>query len=494
MSTSIDQKLMELIRLPTVSQPSAFQEMVERTGWTKSRKETFDLAFTYLYEWLASFADEVDSQPVELQGFTAQNLWGLVKGSNNSEAILLEGHYDVVDANGTFVPEIKGGHLYGRGSTDMKGALVTALSALENIVRSGQKPGLDTYILLTCEEEVAARGAFAFAQNPPGWVNKVRLALCMESAYDEGELEFAIQHPGIACVMLDMPIEKVVDSPCWRIRVEPGKAHVLHASREPLTLDPNAVLLSILQDLPDGFVANLYSDRPIEGAANTTSYFSECVLSTTLNEETLKQLCLDKLNQYIESVLKEEQVSALKKGTILRIESVETKSCFEVSQFVDSVLGFRAEVQRKYSNALYGRPPFTLAAVLIQDGQAQVKIDIRTDAALRKDLDRLLAEHFPHPMQANVLWNDPVLDDPGIVKNKQFLQLGDVFQKYTNVKTTAHSGWTEAAVWSDLLSIPTVVVGPGQFGLAHTANEYIELDNMVQMITMLEEFLLYVEA
>lgn len=487
----IEQRLRDLISLPTVSLPTAFAEMAERTGWAASQQATFDAVAEYLQRWMASFADEVGTQAVVVQGLNSKNIWGRVRGHDSSRAILLQGHFDVVEVNGNFAPQVQGQRLYGRGTTDMKGALVTALHMLEHMVRAGKRPALDTYVLLTCEEEIDARGARHFAQMPPTWVEKVVLAICMEPAYDEvGTIRMGDRHPGVACVTVERPLVRLEERRGWKIRVEPGKAHVLHSSREPLTLDPNALLLSILGQLPACPIAALRGDRRMDGAANSTSYFAEGVIAVPLDEVALVQVCSSVLRDYLAQIPDAQQRASLHNDTVVQVEPAAPALCFDGAPFVSEFLAFKAQVAQGYANPLFGRPPFTVAVALIEDGIAQAKVDIRTDRALREQLPTLLDRCFPQPSRAAIRWNDPGLDDQQLDENPYFQRLRAICSEHTMTVVEPRTGWTEAAIWSTLLAMPTIVVGPGGIPLSHTANEYIDLEHVGQMATILETFLL----
>jgi acetylornithine deacetylase len=78
-------------------------------------------------------------------------------------------HTDVVPADnwftsqhGPFVPTVKEGRLYGRGSSDMKGSLGCALAAAAAVSRQKQRASL--YITGTADEEVGYTGAAAVAK------------------------------------------------------------------------------------------------------------------------------------------------------------------------------------------------------------------------------------------------------------------------------------------------------------------------------------------
>ncbi|MDW7672664.1 MAG: M20/M25/M40 family metallo-hydrolase [Bacillota bacterium] len=43
-------------------------------------------------------------------------------------------------------------------------------------------------------------------------------------------------------------------------------------------------------------------------------------------------------------------------------------------------------------------------------------------------------------------------------------------------------GWTDGALISRYMKIPTVVFGPGDISLAHTADERIDIDDLVKSV------------
>lgn len=90
---------------------------------------------------------------------------GKVNGSGEGSSILFDGHIDTVPVNSpekwTYDPfgaEIEEGRMYGRGTTDMKGALCAAIIAVGEIARevkrTGVRPKGDIYVSGTVFEEV----------------------------------------------------------------------------------------------------------------------------------------------------------------------------------------------------------------------------------------------------------------------------------------------------------------------------------------------------
>ncbi|MBU6472421.1 MAG: acetylornithine deacetylase [Alphaproteobacteria bacterium] len=83
-------------------------------------------------------------------------------GPDEDGGIVLSGHSDVVPVDGQdwssdpFMPEVRDGKLYGRGSADMKGFLGTALSLVNEIARIKLKTPL--HVALSYDEELGCGG------------------------------------------------------------------------------------------------------------------------------------------------------------------------------------------------------------------------------------------------------------------------------------------------------------------------------------------------
>jgi len=84
--------------------------------------------------------------------------------------VLVYGHYDVQPPDpedlwqtGPFEPEIRGDLLFGRGSSDMKGQVLAAFSAIEAAMKSGGIP-VNLKFLLEGEEEIGSKHLEPFLQ------------------------------------------------------------------------------------------------------------------------------------------------------------------------------------------------------------------------------------------------------------------------------------------------------------------------------------------
>jgi acetylornithine deacetylase len=96
------------------------------------------------------------------------NVIGILHGSGGGRSLILNGHVDVVSAepetewkHPPFGGEIEGGRLYGRGSMDMKGGLVSMIYALRAISENGIKLRGDVILESVVEEEYGGGGTVA---------------------------------------------------------------------------------------------------------------------------------------------------------------------------------------------------------------------------------------------------------------------------------------------------------------------------------------------
>ncbi|NOR84389.1 MAG: M20/M25/M40 family metallo-hydrolase [Ardenticatenales bacterium] len=99
------------------------------------------------------------------------NVIGLLRGRNEGSSIMFNGHMDHVDpgnpADWPYPPlggEIHDGHMWGRGTTDMKGALAAMVHAVGLLARAGIRPPGDLYVAAVVQEEVGGLGTSKLVQ------------------------------------------------------------------------------------------------------------------------------------------------------------------------------------------------------------------------------------------------------------------------------------------------------------------------------------------
>ena len=147
--------LQELVRIPSVTgKEGEVQEVVERAfherGLEVDRWEAGP-------EEIGPYLDHVGEQE-RYEG--RPNVAGVLRGSAGGRSMLLNAHVDTVapgDAaawsRDPLSGEVEGDLLYGRGSCDMKGGLVTHLVALDALEAAGVGLGGDVTVAATVGEE-----------------------------------------------------------------------------------------------------------------------------------------------------------------------------------------------------------------------------------------------------------------------------------------------------------------------------------------------------
>lgn len=155
--------LQELVRVPSVTgEEGAVQEVVERAfrerglevdRWEATPEETLP------------YREHVGEQAAYAG---RPNIVGVRRGLAPGGSILLNAHVDTVAPGeagtwsvGPFSGEIEGDLLYGRGSCDMKGGLVTYLAALDALSELGLRLRGDVSVAATVGEENGGLGALS---------------------------------------------------------------------------------------------------------------------------------------------------------------------------------------------------------------------------------------------------------------------------------------------------------------------------------------------
>ncbi|OYT56373.1 MAG: succinyl-diaminopimelate desuccinylase [Desulfurococcales archaeon ex4484_217_2] len=126
------------------------------------------LAAEFLASWMEKHGYEVHIQEIEKN---RGNVIGIIKGTGEKPALILNGHLDVVPAGrleewsyDPFGAEVVENKIYGRGSTDMKGAVAAMAVAGYMIAKENVKLKGDLIVSAVAGEEVNSIGAKYFAE------------------------------------------------------------------------------------------------------------------------------------------------------------------------------------------------------------------------------------------------------------------------------------------------------------------------------------------
>ncbi len=97
----------------------------------------------------------------EWQTVKGRALLGRVPGHGDGQPLLFLSHMDVFPIRtpekwhtGPFAGEIREGFVYGRGTVDMKGHLISLLTAAEALLDQGYQPKGDWWFAFSCDEEI----------------------------------------------------------------------------------------------------------------------------------------------------------------------------------------------------------------------------------------------------------------------------------------------------------------------------------------------------
>jgi acetylornithine deacetylase len=192
--------LQELVRVPSVTgDEGAVQEVVERAF--RERGLAVDV-WEATPEEISPYKEHVGEQA----GYENRpNVVGVRAGRGGGRSLLLNAHVDTVaggDASawerGPFSGEIEGDLLYGRGSCDMKGGLVSHLAALDALSELGVELRGDVSVAATVGEENGGLGALStvlrgYRADAALITEPTRLALVPAQG---GSLVFRLEVPG----------------------------------------------------------------------------------------------------------------------------------------------------------------------------------------------------------------------------------------------------------------------------------------------------------
>lgn len=144
---ALDQELMELLAMPSVSTDPERKDVVRATAeWVANRLRT---------------AGVPEVKIVETPGHPA--VLGRWHVSDDQPTVLIYGHYDVQPAEPLelwdtppFEPTVRDGRVYARGSADMKANLLTSLHGVEALARTNGQPPVNVSFIYEGEEEIGS--------------------------------------------------------------------------------------------------------------------------------------------------------------------------------------------------------------------------------------------------------------------------------------------------------------------------------------------------
>jgi acetylornithine deacetylase/succinyl-diaminopimelate desuccinylase-like protein len=146
-------ELIEVLKIPSISTDAQFNDDLRRAA-----------------EWMADSLKRLGIENVEVMPLEGGHpvVYGDYIKKPDAPTVLVYGHYDVQPADpmelwesGPFEPEVRGDLLFGRGSSDMKGQVLAAFSAIEALMKNGGMP-VNLKFLLEGEEEIGSKNLEPF--------------------------------------------------------------------------------------------------------------------------------------------------------------------------------------------------------------------------------------------------------------------------------------------------------------------------------------------
>lgn len=156
--------------------------------------------------------------------------------------VLLYAHYDIqpVDrkewATDPFKLEEKNGRLYGRGSSDDKGGIVTILTAIKAFKEAGETLPVNVRILFEGEEEFESRHMESLLQQQASALNAK--ALVVMDGLNKGEETGSLMNSTRGCVNINLEVTALKEKP-------------MHSGLGCLGPDPVMALSKLLSSLED---------------------------------------------------------------------------------------------------------------------------------------------------------------------------------------------------------------------------------------------------
>jgi acetylornithine deacetylase/succinyl-diaminopimelate desuccinylase-like protein len=175
-------ELMELLAMPSVSTDPERRDDIRATA-----------------EWIAARlrrAGVPEVRIVETPGHPA--VVGRWRVSDDQPTVLIYGHYDVQPAEPlelwetpAFEPTVRDGKVYARGSSDMKGNLLTSIHGVEALARAHGQPPVNVAFLYEGEEEVGS-------PNLPGLVEAEKAFLACDAVLSADGGQFGPDQPELS--------------------------------------------------------------------------------------------------------------------------------------------------------------------------------------------------------------------------------------------------------------------------------------------------------
>lgn len=198
----IRDRLVNLVRIPSVT---GEEEQAIRliADWLSQCGAEVD----YWYDGIGKMVADPDYPGHEVERAWVPVVVGLIRGQRPGATILLTGHVDVVPpgdyeqwSRDPYSGMVEGDRVYGRGASDMKSGLVSALEAFETFARGPRDFAGRVGLAVVPAEEDSGLGTLAAIRR--GWGGDV--AIVTEPTCREGYPEIIVAHAGAMSCTLEI--------------------------------------------------------------------------------------------------------------------------------------------------------------------------------------------------------------------------------------------------------------------------------------------------
>ena len=253
-------------------------------------------------------------------------------GSGSGRTLMLNGHIDTVGVAGMeapFDPQVDGNKLYGRGSSDMKGAVASMIVLLEQVASDSDFPGslVATFVV---DEEYASIGTQAVCREIDRW--KPDAALVLEGT----ALDVSIAHKGFVWATISTAGRAAHGS-----RFQDGIDAIAHMGRVIAGIE--ALSHDLLQRTPHRYVGppSLHAST-IHGGQELSSYPDSCVLE--IERRTIPGETVEQVEGELQSIL--DALAAQDKQFKATLAMGLVRYPFEIAEDAEIVQIVRAHAER----------------------------------------------------------------------------------------------------------------------------------------------------
>lgn len=277
-------------------------------------------------------------------------------GNGNGRTLMLNGHIDTVTVEGMdepFSAHVEGNRLYGRGTSDMKGAMAGTIVLLEALARAGDLPGR-VIVTFVVDEEYASIGTQAICREIERWRPDAALVL------EQTDLNVGIAHKGFIWADIETRGHAAHGS-YWQTGIDA----IAHMGRVIVAVEELSQKLVAQDGHPYVGPPSLHCSL-IDGGEGISSYPERCRLQ--VERRTIPGETVEQVEQEFQTILDRLAADDPKFSATLRMGLV--RDSFEIAQDapIVQILSNQIEAELGQTPRLFGGAPWMDSAFLSAAG------------------------------------------------------------------------------------------------------------------------------